>query len=76
MTGVSLHLRRNFKEVRGKYLDVNIVNVFTDVKWHAPKLKFGHILSVPLCDGDNPECIYLIKEVNKIPEVLDISELI
>ena len=59
-----------------KYLDVNIINVYTDVKWHAPKLKFGHILSVPLGDGKNPECIYLVKEVNKIPEVLDISELI
>lgn len=58
-----------------EYLDVSIVNIFTDVKWYAPKLKFGHLLSIPLHDGDNPPCVLFVKDANKLPEVLDISEL-
>ena len=58
-----------------EYLDVSIVNIYTDVKWYAPKLKFGHLLSVPLTDGDNPQCVLFVKDANKLPEVLDISEL-
>ena len=57
------------------YLDLSISNIYTDVKWYAPKLKFGHILVVPLEDKENPVCTLFIKEANKIPEVLDISEL-
>ena len=57
------------------YLDLSIANIYTDVKWYAPKLKFGHILVVPLEDKENPACALFIKEANKIPEVLDISEL-
>jgi hypothetical protein len=58
-----------------KYLDISITNIYTDVKWYAPKLKFGHLLNVPLHDGANPPCVLFVKESNKLPEVLDISEL-
>lgn len=57
------------------YLDISITNIYNDVKWYAPKLKFGHILCVPLHDGPKPPCILLVKESNKIPEVLDLNEL-
>ena len=53
----------------------SITNIYTDVKWYAPKLKFGHLLNVPLHDGENPPCVLFVKEANKLPEVLDISEL-
>jgi hypothetical protein len=45
------------------------------MKWYFPKLKYGHILSVPLTDTKNPNCIFIVKEINKIPEVLDITQL-
>lgn len=58
-----------------KYLDIQMNNVYTDVKWYAPKLKFGHLLCVPLSDGHNPDCVLFVKESNKLPEVLDINEI-
>lgn len=58
-----------------KYLDINMVNIYTDVKWHAPKLKFGHLLCVPLSDEPGSDCVLLVKEANKIPEVLDIGDI-
>ncbi len=58
-----------------KYLPIQMNNVYTDVKWYAPKLKFGHLLVVPINDGENPDCVLFVKESNKIPEVLDINEI-
>ena len=57
------------------YLDISIINVYNDVKWYAPKLKFGHLLAVPLRAGPKPPCILLVKDANKIPEVLDLNEI-
>lgn len=56
-----------------QYLEIQMVNVYTDIKWYAPKLKFGHLLCVPLHEGENPPCALFVKEANKIPEVLDIN---
>jgi|TARA_B100001094_G_scaffold185665_1_gene179850 hypothetical protein len=58
-----------------KFMDIQITNIYTDVKWYAPKLKFGHLLNVPLSDKPNAPCVLFVKEANKLPEVLDISEL-
>lgn len=58
-----------------KYQDIEIINIYNDVKWYAPKLKQGHILGVPLHEHDQSECAYFVKETNKIPDVLDISQL-
>lgn len=58
-----------------EYLDVSITNIYNDVKWYAPKLKFGHLISIPLHDGENPPCILMVKETSKIPEVLDLNEI-
>lgn len=58
-----------------QYLEIQIENIFTDVKWYAPKMKFGHLLCVPLSEGENPVCAMFVKDANKIPEVLDINEI-
>lgn len=58
------------------FLDMEIMNVFPDIKWNVPKLRFEHILAVPIEDGESPLCIYLIKDVKKIPECLDITQLV
>lgn len=55
--------------------EIEVVNVFTDIKWHFPKLKNGHVLAVPLHNGDNPQCALFVKDAGKIPTDIDISEL-
>ena len=46
-----------------------------DVKWYFPKLKFGHILAVPLGQDNNSPCAYFVKDTNKIPDVLSTEDL-
>ena len=55
---------------------VQIVNVFVELKWYFPKLKFGHLLTMPLQNKHNPLCGFFVKETNKIPDVIDIGDVI
>ena len=55
--------------------EIEIVNIYQEVKWYFPKLKFGHILTVPLTDKENSPCVYFVKETNKIPDVLSTDDL-
>ena len=63
------------KSFKPEWLSVDIVNVYQEVRWYFPKLKYGHILALPLTDGPEPLCAYFVKETNKIPEVLDIAKM-
>lgn len=55
--------------------EVNITNVYSEVKWFFPKLKNGSILVVPIEDKPTPNCVLFVKESSKLPEVIDIGAL-
>lgn len=57
------------------FLPITIVNIYPDVNWYFPKLKYGHILIVPLEDKPSPLCVYFVRDVHKLPECLDITKL-
>lgn len=59
---------------RADYLSINIVDLYSDVKWYFPKLKQGQILAIPIETGDGPRCVYCAKEINKQNEVVDITK--
>ena len=58
-----------------KFQEVEITNVFQEVKWHFPKLKYGHLLAVPLDDKEGSQCAFFVKETSKIPDALDTYHL-
>lgn len=58
-----------------KFQEIEITNVFQEVKWTFPKLKFGHILAVPIDTGSEPACAFFVKDANKVPDVLDTYHL-
>lgn len=55
---------------------LDVVNVYPDIKWYMPKLKFGHLLAVPLEKKTSPKCCFIVKDVQKLPDAIDISKLI
>lgn len=57
------------------FYEVRLINVYNQVKWYSPKLKYGHFLTIPISHKKNPECLYFIKETGKIPDVLDTKNL-
>lgn len=51
------------------------VNMFPDITWNVPKLKYGHILVVPMEPTPNPPCVLVVKDIHRLPEVLDITKV-
>jgi hypothetical protein len=59
---------------RPNFLDIEIVDVYHDVTWYAPRLRNGQFLCVPIEETSKPRCIYFVKEVSKNCEVVDYSQ--
>ena len=55
--------------------DIKITNFYTDVKWYFPKMKNGHLLSVPITDGEEPLCAFFVKDISRQCEVIEYSLL-
>ena len=58
-----------------KYREIDIVDIYTEVKWYFPKLKTGQLLAVPLNDNPKPQCAYFVSEINKQSEVIDVNQV-
>jgi hypothetical protein len=58
-----------------EFHEISIRNVFPDVTWNMPKLKFGHLLAVPLHGGENAPCALFVRDVNRLPDKLDIGRI-
>lgn len=57
-----------------KFLPIEIVDIYHDVTWYAPRLKNGQFLCVPIDDGDKPRCVYFVKEISRNCEIVDFSQ--
>ena len=56
------------------FLPIEIVDIYHDVTWFAPRLKNGQFLCVPLNDGPKPECVYFVKEISRNCEIIDYAQ--
>ena len=59
---------------RPSFPDIEILDVYHDVTWYAPKLKNGQMLAVPLSDDPEPECVYFVKDISRNCEVVDYNK--
>jgi len=59
---------------RPSFLDIEIVDVYHDVAWYAPKLKNGQMLCIPLTNDPKPDCIYFVKDISRNCEVVDYNK--
>ena len=55
--------------------EIDVVDVYAEVKWFFPKLRNGTLLVVPLEEGPNPDCAMFVKNKNKALDKLDVAEL-
>lgn len=59
---------------RPSFLDLEILDIYNDVTWYAPRLRNGQFLCVPIDGGKKPRCIYFVKEVSRNSEIVDYSQ--
>lgn len=60
---------------RPEYLPIEIVNIYQDVKWYFPKMKNNQLLTVPISDGPEPQCVFFVKEISRQSEILQLDKL-
>ena len=56
--------------------DIQITNFYNDVKWYFPKMKNGQLLSVPITEGENPQCAFFVKDISRQCEIIDFGKLL
>lgn len=56
------------------FLDIEVMDVYNDVTWYSPRLKNGQFLCIPIDDGPDPRCIYVVKEVSRNCEIVDFNQ--
>jgi len=60
---------------RPEFHEIEIEDVYQDVKWYFPKLKPGQLLAIPLEAGVTGSlCVYCVKEISRQSEVVDFSK--
>lgn len=55
--------------------NIEIINIYMDVKWYFPKMRNGQLLAVPLDNSLNPPCAYFVKEISRQSEIIQYSKL-
>lgn len=58
------------------FLDIEIINVFPDMRWQVPKLRNNLFLTVPIENVEKPQCVFITSPTVKVPEILDIDNLV
>ena len=53
------------------FYPIDVVDIYTEVKWYLPKIKSGQLLAVPLSNEKNPPCAYFVKDISRQCEQVD-----
>ncbi len=56
---------------RPSFPSLEIVDVYQEVAWYAPKLKNGQMLCAPINDAEQPDCVYFVKDISRNCEIVD-----
>lgn len=56
---------------RPSFPAIEILDVYQEVTWYAPKLKNGQLLTVPLSNEVDSKCIFFVKDISRSSEVVD-----
>lgn len=73
--GFSVYTYNPLSSYRPEFLNIEIVDIYQDVKWYFPKLRPGQLLAVPLRPGDNPPCAYFVKDISRQSEIVDYGKI-
>ena len=59
---------------RPSFNEVEVDDIYPDVRWFFPKLKPGQLLCVPIDRGHNPRCVYFSRNISRQCEMIDYSK--
>ena len=59
-----------------KYLPVSVERIIPFYDWTVPKIKKAQFFCLPLTNKEKPPCAYFIKDLSRLPSVIEIHNLI
>jgi hypothetical protein len=73
--GFSVFAFNPLSSFKPEFFNIEIVDIYQDVKWYFPKLKPGQMLAVPVESGTAPLCVYFVKDISRQSEIVDYSKI-
>lgn len=73
--GFSVFAFNPLSSFKPEFFNIEIIDIYQDVKWYFPKLKPGQMLAVPIESGDSPLCAYFVKDISRQSEIVDYSKI-
>lgn len=55
---------------RPDFWEVEIEDIYPEIRWFLPKIKNGQLLCVPLTNGEKPMCAYFVKDIPRASEIV------
>ena len=74
--GFSAFTFNPLKQFSPIFKEIEIVNVYNEVKWYFPKMKNNQLISTPLTQTKNPECAFFVKDISRQCESIEYTELL
>jgi hypothetical protein len=59
-----------------EFAPIDIVDIYTEVKWYFPKIKNNQLLTTPLTDNENPNCAFFVKDISRQCESIEYTMLL
>ena len=59
---------------RPSFPTIEILDVYHDVTWYAPKLRNGQMLAVPITSQNQPRCVYFVKDISRNCEIVNYNK--
>jgi hypothetical protein len=73
--GFEVFVNNPLSSYRPSFENVDIVDIYSDVKWYCPKLRSGHLLAVPLSSKPNSPCAYFTKDVSRTQQIVKVQDI-
>lgn len=73
--GFEAFINNPLASYRPSFESVDIVDIYSDVKWYSPKLRNGHLLAVPLTEGSTPLCVYFTRDVSRTQQIVKVQDI-
>lgn len=74
--GFEAFVMNPIKGYKFDFMQIEILNIYQDVRWYFPKMRNGQLLTIPLHTEENPPCAFFVKEISRQSEVVDLGLLI
>ena len=58
-------------DFRPDFKEIEIVDVYQELKWYFPRLKPGQLVATPLRDDPKSPCVFIGKEISRQSEIIN-----